>query len=196
MRSYFPYFLSFFFPLLLVSQGGPVREAKKASEGLLPFRPKEEELIDWSAERPLTWNDYKGKPDPDSDAAASTTTYLAIEYNMKGSVFSFKVHSRFSCDKSWGLHKTDYILAHEQGHFDIAEVYARILHKKMSEYRFDRKTYQKDLKKIYEDVVEAKEEMQEKYDKETNHSIYKAKQADWLILIDAMLEKTAPFADY
>lgn len=196
MRTFFPYFFSFFFPLVLISQGGAVREAKKAQEGLLPLKPKEEEMLDWSYDRPLTWEDYKGRPDPESDAAASTTTYLAIEYNMKGSTFSYKVHSRFSCDKSWGLHKTDYILAHEQGHFDIAEVYARILHKKMSEYRFDKRTYQKDLKKIYEEVVEAKEEMQEKYDKETNHSIYKANQADWLTLIEALLEKTEPYSDY
>ena len=44
--------------------------------------------------------------------------------------------------------------------------------------------------------MEAKEEMQEKYDKETNHSIYRAKQANWLELIEAMLEKTAPYSDY
>lgn len=170
--------------------------AAKANPGVLPLDLKEEELIDWQWDRPLTWDDYRGQPDPDSDAAASTTTYLAIEYNLKDGQFGYQIQSRFSCDKSWGLHKTPYILSHEQGHFDIAEIHARLLHKKMSEYKFDRKTYQKELKKIYEDVVEAKEEMQSKYDKETNHSIYRPKQAEWLEKIDELLEATAMYADY
>jgi hypothetical protein len=190
------YLISVFFPALLLLEAHTPREAVKGVNGLLPIKPKEEELLDWQPDRPLTWEDYMVRPDPDSDAAASTTTYLAIEYNLKGQQFSYKIHSRFSCDKSWGLHKTEYILAHEQGHFDIAEVYARVLHKKMSEYRFDRQTYKKDLKKIYEDVIEAKEEMQNRYDKETNHSIYRARQAEWLETINQMLEKTRAFADY
>jgi hypothetical protein len=171
-------------------------EPLPAEKGILQLKPKEEEFIDWQPDRPLTWADYKGRPDPESDAAASTTTYLGIEYNIKSSQFSFRIHSRFSCDKSWGLHKTAYILSHEQGHFDIAEIYARILNKRMSEYRFDRRTYSKDLKKIYEEVVEEKEEMQNRYDKETNHSIYKVKQVEWLDKIQLMLVQTEPYADY
>jgi len=188
--------ISFIFPALIALSPSGDPEALKVESNLLPLQPKKEELIDWSEERPLTWEDYRGKPDPESDAAASTTTYLAIEYNLKGNEFQYQIRSRFSCDRSWGLHKTAYILSHEQGHFDIAEIFARVLNKKMSEYVFDRKTYQKELRKIYEDVVEAKEKMQEKYDKETNHSIYKAKQAEWLIKIKEMLEETAPYADY
>ena len=196
LRTFIPYFLSFLFPVVFFFGDEPAREGRKLSAGLLPLQPKEEELLEWNETRPLTWSDYKASPDPESDAAASTTTYLAIEYNMKGTDFSYKIHSRFSCDKSWGLHKTDYILSHEQGHFDIAEVYARLLHKKMSAYKFDTKTYRKDLKKIYEDVVKAKEEMQENYDKETNHSIYRAKQAEWLERIALTLKNTADYADY
>ena len=47
-------------------------------------------------------------------------------------------------------HKTDYILKHEQGHFDIAEIFARKLNKKMSEYKFNKTTYKTDLKNIYD----------------------------------------------
>ena len=45
-------------------------------------------------------------------------------------------------------------------------------------------------------MVEAKEEMQENYDKETNHSIYRAKQAEWLERIALTLKNTADYADY
>jgi predicted secreted Zn-dependent protease len=94
------------------------------------------------------------------------------------------------------LHKTGYILSHEQGHFDIAEIHARILQKRMSEYVFNTRTAQKDLKQIYKEVTEAKEKMQNDYDRETRHSINKARQAEWLEVIAALLEEYAAYADY
>lgn len=156
----------------------------------------DDEVLEWNGSRRLTWADYKAVPNPESDAAASTTTYLGIDYNITSTSFSYKIYSRFSKTRSWGLHKTAYILSHEQGHFDIAEIFARKLHKKMSEYTFNRKTYEKDLKKIYIDVTKEKEEMQNRYDKETNHSINKEEQANWLKKIAAMLEEYADWADY
>lgn len=151
--------------------------------------------MNWSTTK-LTWSDYKAKPDPESDAAASTTTYLGISYNISGNNFSYKIESKFSKTRSWGLHKTPYILGHEQGHFDLAEVFARKLHMKMMEYKFNRKTYEKDLRKIYQDILDEKEKMQNEYDEETNHSINRNKQAEWLIRIAALLEEYEPYKDY
>ena len=152
-----------------------------------------EEVLEWDPSRKLSWADYKARPNPDSDAAASTTTYLGINYNITSRSFSYKIYSRFSKTRSWGLHKTAYILSHEQGHFDIAEIFARKLHKKMSEYEFNKKTYNKDLEKIYRDVTKEKEDTQNQYDKETNHSINKTEQLLWLKKIAAMLEEYADF---
>ncbi len=157
---------------------------------------KTEEVISWSDAHKLSWSDYKANPNPQSDAAASTTTLLSISYKISSNSFSYTIKSHFSRTRSWGRHKSDYILSHEQGHFDIAEIFARKLHKKMSEYRFDRKTYQKDLNKIYQEVVDEKEEMQNEYDDETNHSINKEKQASWLKKIAKKLEETADYANY
>lgn len=180
MKNLLKYFLLFIFiiPIVALAQSS------------------EEELLDWSSSRRLTWNDYKASPDPDSDAAASTTSYLAIEYKITSNSFGYKIQSRFSKTRSWGLHKTAYILGHEQGHFDIAEVFARKLNKKMSEYRFDKKTYQKDLNKIYHDILDEKEKIQNDYDKETNHSIKKGQQEEWLKKIAKMLEEYEEYAGY
>ena len=163
---------------------------------VLLAQANDEELLEWSASRRLTWKDYKAAPERGSDAAASTTSYLAIEYNIRSNSFGYKIQSRFSKTRSWGLHKTDYILSHEQGHFDIAEIFARKLHKKMSEYRFDKKTYQKDVNKIYHEILDEKEKMQNDYDKETNHSIRKKEQAEWLKKIAEMLEDYKDYAGY
>ena len=156
----------------------------------------DEELLEWSSSRRLNWNDYKGKPDPTSDSAATTTTYLSIQYKISSTDFGYQIKSLFSKNRSWGLHKSDYILSHEQGHFDIAEIFARKLHKKMSEYNFNKRTYQKDLKKIYEDITDEKEQMQNDYDRETRHSINREKQAEWLKKIEKMLNEYVNWADY
>ncbi len=163
---------------------------------ILSAQSKDEELLEWSASKKLTWSDYKADPDPYSDAAASTTTYLSIEYNITLKYFGYKIESRFSKTRSWGLHKTDYILIHEQGHFDIAEIFARKLNKLMKGYKFDWDTYRQDLKKIYQDVLSEKEEMQNKYDEETNHSINKEKQEEWLKKISATLKELEAWAGY
>jgi hypothetical protein len=155
-----------------------------------------EELLNWSSSRKLTWADFKAGPNPNSDAAASTTTYLGIDYNIGNTSFTYKIESRFSKTRSWGLHKTEYILSHEQGHFDIAEIYARKLHKKMSEYKFNIKTYSKDLRKIYDEVTKEKEKTQNEYDSETRHSINREKQAEWLKKIKEMLAELEDYADY
>ncbi|MEK7224747.1 MAG: DUF922 domain-containing protein, partial [Bacteroidota bacterium] len=156
----------------------------------------DEELLTWSAARKLTWKDYKASPDTQSDAAASTTTYLSIEYKISTNSFGYKIKSWFSKTRSWGRHKDDYILSHEQGHFDIAEIFARKLHKLMSAYRFDRKTYQQELKRIYQDVMDEKEKMQNDYDEETNHSINKEKQAEWLKKIAGTLKELEAWTGY
>ncbi len=152
--------------------------------------------IPWEENRKLTWADYKGKPDPNADAAASTATYIGIEYSMKNNSFSYKITCSFSQTRSWGLHKTDYILAHEQGHFDIAEIFARKLNKEMSQYVFNARSYQQDLKKIYDKVMLEKEKMQNQYDAETNHSIIKDKQEEWLKKIAGLLLEFKAYGGY
>jgi len=155
-----------------------------------------DELIDWSLSRRLTWNDYKGKPEPESGAAATTTSYLGIEYDFKNNTVTYKIVCRFSKNKSWGLYKTDHILGHEQGHFDISEIFARKLNKETGEYKFNKTTYQRDLQKIYNDVMDEKEKFQTRYDNETDFSRDKEKQSEWLKKIEMMLDNLKDYSNY
>ena len=155
-----------------------------------------EELIYWNSNYKLSWEDYKGKADPNSDAAASTATYLGIDYNLGREGLTYKITCSFSKAKSWGRHKTGHILSHEQGHFDITEIFARKLNKKMKEYKFDRNSFKTDLRKIYQEAMNEKEKMQNDYDNETNHSINTEKQAEWLTKIQKMLEEYKDFGNY
>lgn len=157
---------------------------------------KDEELIQWAENKKLTWSDYKGKVDRTTGAAASTATYLGIDYNFSPRGLTYKITCSFSRNKSWGLHKNEYILSHEQAHFDISEIFARKLNKKMIAYKFDPNTYKEDLRKIYEDVLNEKESMQNRYDEETNHSINKEKQAEWLKAVKEMLKEFDSYKVY
>ena len=155
-----------------------------------------EDIINWNENQKLSWADYKGKAKTGSDAAASTATYLGIEYNFTRNGFDYKITCSFSKSKSWGLHKTDYILAHEQGHFDIAEIFARKLNKQMSEYVFNKNTFKDDLKKLYLSLTDEKDAFQNKYDEETNHSINQVRQTEWLKKIDDLLKELKAYSNY
>jgi Bacterial protein of unknown function (DUF922) len=155
-----------------------------------------DEYIKWSATDRLTWKDYKGTPQTNTDAAASTATYLSMEYSIKDNKLNFVVSGAFNKNKSWVSVKNDHILSHEQGHFDIAEVFVRKLYKTLSEHKFNKRTYQKDIAKIYNTVNKEKEATQNKYDNETDYSRNKTAQAEWLIKIKNMLKEMEAFADY
>ena len=174
------------FSLLLFSLSVSATLAQEAGEAILT----------WSASRKLTWSDYKASPNPKSDAAATTSTSLSIDYHISGSQFSYTIKSWFSRSRSWVRNQTDHILSHEQGHFDIAEAYARKLHKRMSAYRFNKNNYQKELNRIYNEVADEKAAVQQQYDRETRHSIDEVKQAEWLKKISRLLDELKDFADY
>jgi hypothetical protein len=170
-------FLLFSFPIFLLGQ-------------------KNEYFIKWSSGRKLTWDDFKASPDKQGDAAALTATQLGFSYSFTSGKISYTIDCRFEKNKSWGRVKNDWILRHEQGHFDIAEIFARKLHKAVSSYQFNRNTFQKDLDAIYTGIVKEKETFQQQYDDETDYSRNKVKQEDWLKKIEKMMEEFKVFADY
>jgi predicted secreted Zn-dependent protease len=153
------------------------------------------EYLEWTS-RKLSWNDYKAKAPEQTDAAAITSTAIAFEYHVRSNKLSYNISCRFSRTRSWGKYRTEYILGHEQGHFDITELYARKLSKELSEYEFNPRSYRKDLNKIYESVMREKEDLQNQYDEETDYSRKKGRQNEWLARIADMLDEYADYAEY
>lgn len=154
------------------------------------------EYIPWTPSQRLSWDDFLCEPKTGTDAVASTSTSLGIAYQMQNGQLSFHITCKFSKVKSWGLMKTDYILAHEQGHFDITEIFARKLNEALLNYEFNKKTFRKDINDIYQSVVKQKEEYQKMYDGETDHSRNKKLQYEWLEKIQELLAVTENFAAY
>jgi hypothetical protein len=155
-----------------------------------------EELIPWETDKRLIWEDFLCEPKVGTDAVASTSTSLGIAYQLTNGELKYHITCYFNKEKSWGLMKTDYILAHEQGHFDITEIFARRLNEALQNYHFSKKNFKKDIGQIYQSIVSQKEEYQKNYDSETDHSRNRKVQYDWLERIDVLLAETAPYANY
>ncbi|HEU5168632.1 MAG TPA: DUF922 domain-containing protein [Chitinophagaceae bacterium] len=168
---------AFIFPLLLLSQ-------------------LEEDFIKWNESRKLTWDDFKAAPLQLGSTAAMTTTHLGFSYNVANGKITYKIDCQFEKNKSWGLVKNDWILKHEQGHFDIAEIFARKLNKSVGEYQFNKNTFQKDLDAIYKSIVDEKEKYQQQYDDETDYSRTKTKQEEWFKKIESELKQNKTWAGY
>jgi len=166
---------------------------------LLPFRltaGQNEDFIAWSANRKLQWQDYLAEPDSRSGAAASTSTQIGFEYHIRDNKPTYTITCKFSKSKSWGRFKNDYILSHEQGHFDIAEIFTRKFVKALRAYSFDINNYRNDLRRIYSDAMKEKEQFQQKYDRETDYSRIREKQVEWLKKIKDELTGLNEFAGY
>ena len=155
-------------------------------------KAQDEDFVEWSPAKRLTWDDYLAKPSSSSDAAAITSTALGLEYHVRNNALTYKITCKFSKTRSWGKYKTDYILEHEQGHFDITEIFARKLENALREYDFNPKKFKSDLDQIYREIMEKKEELQNQYDVETDYSRNKEKQAEWLKKIQRELLRYTP----
>ena len=68
---------------------------------------------------------------------------------------------------------------HEQGHFDLAELFARKLRKAYAEYKFNAQTVGKDIDNLF--ILNRKERtnMDILYDKETDFSRNRKQQLFW-----------------
>jgi len=153
-------------------------------------------IIPWSQNRKLVWDDFKAQPDGTSSNAALTNAKIVFNYGHNGKTLKFNVRCGFDKTKSWARIKNDYILEHEQKHFDIAELYARKLYKALTEYQFKEKTVDKDLNAIYQKVMQEHFTTQGEYDSQTDHSLKPEEQKKWDEKIEQELKNTKAFANY
>ena len=140
--------------------------------------------IEWSESNKLTWADFRGTEARGQGYAASSSTGISFTYSVKHRAddfdFDYSVACHFYPEESWFDPTTasPYILKHEQTHFDISELHARILRKLISEASFS-KDLKIEIKAIYKEVEKQRGEMQHRFDTETEHSIKKEKEYLW-----------------
>ena len=150
---------------------------------LISFKTaKEDVTIPWAKDRKLIWDDFKGKPDSGSPNAAMTDSGFGFSSgNYIHDSVPLTITNCFDKNKSWVKKKqeTDELLAHEQCHFDITELFTRKLKKQLLAAKFKNKTFEKAMHDLYEKNSKEWHDYQNLYDKETNHSKITDKQLEW-----------------
>lgn len=176
-------------------------------------------ILEWSAARRLSWDDFSGSipSGTDENRVAATNASLAwsYEYRLEWSrdrcVFSIvnvNTFARFHKEGSWVRpgHRTDAVLQHEQGHFDLTKVYKEKFAARTRDFigsertcrgRNDRAATRwaeteiaQLVGSIYDDIWRQYRQQQESYDAETRHGIDSVAQAAWSEEIAALLNST------
>ncbi|MFK5890822.1 MAG: DUF922 domain-containing protein [Flavobacteriaceae bacterium] len=162
------------------------------------FKTYAQSVIPWSKEKKLLWSDFKGTPNDEVFAYAQTAYKIEIipsdvlidEDNNIQDYKNLSIQTNFYTKSSWVTDKSDYLLAHEQLHFDIAELYARKIRmafenlKKKKIANFD--AYVNVYKKLWSEC----RKMQKDYDEKTNHGLKVKENKEWIKKVNLQLKAT------
>lgn len=142
-----------------------------------------DDIIAWSPDYKIEWSDFKASPKNRSHLDAYTMLGISLEVVAQDNgTVDMGVFGYFEKDKSWvkGGEKTDHLLKHERKHFDLCEIYRRILVQRLeqaSPYTVD--NFNKKVGDLFNRTFKEYTDEQEKYDRETNHSQKKEQQIKW-----------------
>lgn len=159
-------------------------------------QPKDcKNCVKWSENRKLEWKDFQGKPRKASPNEALTDSGMSIELECDDKNSRAVVTCYFNPNSSWTKSKTsDYLLQHEQLHFDITELYVRKLRKKLAELGNNCEALSKHIEAYYQRNYKEFVAYQDRYDRETKHSLDKEKQAYWNEKVTRELDELKQFA--
>lgn len=150
--------------------------------------------MEWQEFDPLDWEDFRGyRPDQYNGDAGSVVKIKAVPYIVRKKI-KYDVYALFDKTKSWALERSPQLLKHEQLHFDIAELYARKIRKKILQLsgnkKNDLKTYNREIKKL----LNESNEFDRLYDVETLHGSITRKQKEWELKVKQSLASLKDFA--
>ena len=163
------------------------------------FQLQAQQKLEWKSEK-LTWNNFEAKPDRKSQFLANTNSGFSYTWGFglqEGKPnFTYEVHAYFYPEQSWVKKgkETLSLLAHEQLHFDISELYARKMRKWLSEFNpKSLKEAKLQLKNIHTQIEKERIQMQNAYDKETNHGMLLEEQERWQKNVNEHLQLLSAF---
>ncbi len=110
---------------------------------LMSFSFVKDNFILWQENKKLKIQDFKAENNDtikvNRKQFLGAISAIRIEYSSfqrnKNSVPDFSVKTYFDPNESWMLLKNDYVLQHEQIHFDLTELYARKMRKSVESLR-------------------------------------------------------------
>ncbi|MCC6402136.1 MAG: DUF922 domain-containing protein [Flavobacteriales bacterium] len=138
--------------------------------------------IPWSAERPLTWADFQGTPPRGIDRDAYTYYGISASFERDGEGrITAEVSCVFMPAESWvrpPAKASAPLLAHEQLHFDLAELHARRFARELPA-QLGGAGPEAAFQRAHDRMMARLREEQERYDRDTDHGRDAAAQARW-----------------
>lgn len=153
-----------------------------------------QDTIHWSPCYKLKWEDFKGKADSSSKYGAISFCTIKYSVSHNSNSYFYKVSCFFNKKISWVRIHSDIGLIHEQGHFNIAELYARKLRKAFKEYKFNSTTIMEDFKLLFNNNNKERAKYDALYDMETDFSRNQKAQSYWNKKVSSELESLKEFA--
>lgn len=142
--------------------------------------------IIWKEDQKLVWDNFQSPVNRKNNPNVAAYTHCGWEYSLVKSSnpktpVKIEITAIFNEERSWKDVKkiNDYILLHEQKHFDIAELFARKLRKEVAEKIITSGDYDKYFKAVYQKVSNDYQNFQKSYDRETQHGINEEKQREY-----------------
>ena len=158
--------------------------------------------ISWKKDRKLTWNDFRGPVPYDAEDQTAAATFCGIGFETQGigaknQNLKVKVYNTFYIGNSWARTEemNDDVLAHEQGHFDLCELYTRKLRERMTDLRASANTIKPTLRRIYDELQDEYKNRQELYEEETGHGVNIAEQKKWEKMLEKELSDTEKWSE-
>jgi hypothetical protein len=144
------------------------------------------DTVYYDSQRPLTWKDFLGAPSVLSRWAAQVFTSFGFEARstVNNRVLELRVRTKVWIDKtiSWvrADSKNDYVLDHEQLHFDITRLTAERFKRHLQTMEFSVEDYSSEIQYQYIEFFRLHSQLQQQYDEESSHGINKTVQAQWV----------------
>jgi len=155
----------------------------------MPGEVADSERIAYSPRRPLVLDDFTGRPDDLSRAAAITYSGLDVQYKTESLYGQTKVTviivPFFDKTRSWcrTISRKTKTLLHEQQHFNITAIKACELAAAIKGFSFTLTGYMKELEQLYRQKEKEIAQWQDQYDQETHHGLLATAQDQWVLRI-------------
>jgi len=136
--------------------------------------------IVWKPGARLTWNDFKGTAGPKEKLHALTSSDLNVQVSCTDDKLTVDVQAVFRPLESWTRSKDSApLLAHEQAHFDLTEIHARLMRRNLLKLRMTCTQARTQLQPLINSSFSVWQKEQDRYDEETNHGLDEKAQARW-----------------
>ncbi len=162
----------------------------------MPQKVVDHEEIVWQSNRRLVWDDFTSRAGSSGVFKAYTTAGMRYEIDSPGEQVRIRTEAYFIKSESWVHidHKNAVLLRHEQGHFDLAAVYARRLDKSLRKFEvsaseFIAQNLNVSVQQIFNELYDELSSTQGRYDAETNHGTIAEAQSEWEVWIKNELVK-------